>query len=308
MPELSIVRPGILTTVQDLGRWGFQAFGVPVSGAMDWYSHRHANRLVGNEDGDATLEATLIGPHIAFSGEAVVAVAGARFGLTLNGQPVEVNRTITAAAGSVLKFGERFSGARAYIAVAGGIDVPVVLGSRSTHVLTRMGGLEGRALRAGDRLKVGSDPLFTKSVKRGSDPVLQRGGARLRVVPGEPALFAHLGDHQFRVSAQSDRMGYRLEEMATASASGRTPSSPPGELISRAVATGTIQVPPAGGPILLMADHATTGGYAVAGTVITADLPLAGQLAPGDWIEFVPCSLDEADRALAELEAALDRA
>jgi antagonist of KipI len=301
----------MFTTVQDLGRWGFQARGVPVSGAMDQYSHRFANRLVGNADNAATLEATLIGPQIAFAEEAAFAVTGAAFGLTLDGQTVEMNQMIAAKAGSVLKFGELVGGARAYIAVAGGIDVPRVLGSRSTHVLTRMGGLEGRALRAGDRLETGkteSGALFAPEPLE-KCPRLPSGGARLRVIPGAPDLFAHLESRRFRVSPRSDRMGYRLE-VIVASGSSRTPpvagrTPPTGELISRAVAMGTVQVPPTGEPILLMADHATTGGYAVAGTVITADLPVAAQLAPGDWIEFHASSLDEADRALAEQEASL---
>ena len=304
MPTFSIVRPGIFTTVQDLGRWGWQSRGVPVSGAMDRYSHRLANRLVGNGDSPATLEATLTGPRIAFEDGAAFAVAGAVFSLTLDAVPVEMNRMIEARAGSVLTFGERLRGARSYIAIAGGVDVPQVLGSRSTHVLTRMGGFEGRALRAGDRLKTGSDPIFSKTVKIGSDPLVPQGGARLRVIPGEDALFAHLASQRFRISPRSDRMGYRLEGTGSDLLTKKSRGSDPG-IISSAVATGTIQIPPTGQPILLMADRATTGGYAIGATVITADLPTAGQLAPGDWIEFEACSIETADQALREQEAAL---
>lgn len=306
MPVLSVVRPGMFTTVQDLGRWGFQSRGVPVGGAMDQYSHVLANRLMGNPDTAATLEVTLMGPEIAFETDGTVAVAGAVFSLTLGDAPVEMNQVVDAKAGSILKFGQRRQGARAYMAVAGGVDVPQVLGSRSTHVLTRMGGHEGRALRAGDRLKArekGSGGVFgphgTENPSRPLFPLfIPQGGVRVRVIPGEQSLFEQLTSRRFRMSPNSDRMGYRLEGSAAVDV-------PAGDRISAAVATGVVQVTPAGQPILLMADHATTGGYAIGATVITADLPLAAQLAPGDWIEFEACSLAAADAALREQEAAL---
>jgi antagonist of KipI len=295
---LSILRSGMFTTVQDLGRWGFQSRGVPVSGALDWYSHRLANQFLGNDRRMATLEVTLMGPHMRFEAAAAFAVTGAEFRLTLDDVPVEMNRAIEATAGSILKFGERLRGARAYVAVAGGVDVPQVLGSRSTHVLTNMGGHEGRALRANDQLAIGSEAPLTKNERRGSDPVF---GGRLRVIAMDERLSAHITSQRFRVSPQSNRMGYRLEGAAIADA-------PSGDLTSTAVPTGAIQVPPTGQPILLMNDHATTGGYAIAGTVITADLPIAGQLAPGDWIEFEACSIETANAELRRLEIALDAA
>jgi antagonist of KipI len=298
MIAMSILRPGMFTTVQDLGRWGFQSRGVPVSGAMDRYSHRLANRLVGNADTAATLEVTLIGPQIVFEGDTTCAVTGATFGVTLNNQPIEPNQPIKAAAGSVLRFGERRRGARSYIAVSGGVDVPEVLGSRSTHVLTGMGGLEGRALRAGDRLQILERTTISPQRSTLTPIEILQGGARVRVIPGEPTFFAQLESQRFRVSARSDRMGYRLD-------GGAARQSPSGELVSRAMASGVFQIPPGGQPILLMADHATTGGYAIGATVITADLPLAAQLAPGDWIEVEACSLAVADQRLREQEAAL---
>jgi antagonist of KipI len=302
MPTLSVVRAGLFTTVQDLGRWGFQSRGVPVGGAMDQYSHRWANRLVDNADGAATLEVTLVGPHIAFEDDMAFAVAGASFGITVDDTAVEMHRRIEVRQGSVVKFGERQRGARAYLAAAGGIDVPRVLGSRSTHVLTHMGGLDGRALRSGDRLSVGvgteSGGVLRMSKNSTRRLVLPDDGARLRVIPGEPRLFDHLASQRFRVSPQSNRMGYRLEGTPIADA-------PTGELISKAVTTGAVQVPPTGQPILLMVDHATTGGYAIGATVIAADLPLASQLAPGDWIEFESCTFAAADEALRDQEASL---
>ena len=295
-----MARPGMFTTVQDLGRWGFQSRGVPTSGALDWYSHRTANRLVGNDAAAATLEVTLTGPQIRFDETVVFAIAGAEFRVTLDDGPIAMNCAVEAPVGAVLRFGERLRGARAYIAVAGGIDVPDVLGSRSTHVVTNMGGLEGRALRAGDRLeKVSGVSVGThQSDKRPPIRFLPEGGATLRVILVDARLAAQVVSQRFRVSTQSDRMGYRLEGASSVDALA-------GGLISSAVPTGAIQVPPAGKPILLMNDHATTGGYAVAGTVITADLPVAGQLAPGDWVEFEACSVDLASAELRRLEASI---
>jgi len=293
----------MFTTVQDLGRWGFQSRGVPVSGALDWYSHRLANQLLGNDRRMATLEVTLIGPHVRFEEAAAFAVTGAEFRLTLDDVPVEMHRAIEATAGSVLKFGVRLRGARAYVAVAGGVDVPQVLGSRSTHVLTSMGGHEGRALKAGDVLLTGVrwKGQGVNAPQPSPFTPVTREGARLRCIPADVRLFAHIVSQRFRVSPRSDRMGYRLDGVTIADA-------PSGELISAAVPTGAIQVPPTGEPILLMNDHATTGGYAIAGTVITADLPLAGQLAPGDWIEFEACSIETANAELRRREIALDAA
>jgi antagonist of KipI len=300
MAALSILRPGMFTTVQDGGRWGFQSRGVPVSGALDWYSHRLANRLLGNDPSMATLEVTLMGPQIRFETDTAFAVAGADFHLTLNDRRVEMNGLVETRAGAILKFGERLRGSRAYFAVAGGVEVPTILGSRSTHVLTRMGGHEGRALKAGDTLSIGVRGKGQRVRGEVRDyRFVDRG--KLRCIPSDDCLFAHLSSQRFRVSPQSDRMGYRLEGPATVDA-------PTGELISTAIPTGAIQVPPTGQPILLMNDHATTGGYAIAGVVITADLPVAGQLAPGDWVEFETCSMDTAIAELRRLEAALDAA
>jgi antagonist of KipI len=301
---LSILRPGMFTTVQDLGRWGFQSRGVPVSGALDWYSHRLANHLLGNDRHVATLEVTLTGPHMRFEAAAAFAVTGADFRLTLDDAPVAMNRPVEAASGSTLKFGDRLRGARAYVAVGGGIDVPQVLGSRSTHVLTQMGGHEGRALKAGDALLIGGrgeGQGVIASLPLPFAPFGALGGAKLRAIPADDGLFAHIASQRFQVSPRSDRMGYRLDAPAIARASS-------GDLISTAVPTGAVQVPPTGQPILLMNDHATTGGYAIAGTVITADLPLAGQLAPGDWIEFEACSIETAVAELRRRENALDAA
>jgi antagonist of KipI len=303
---LSILRPGMLTTVQDMGRWGFQSRGVPASGALDWYSHRLANRLLGNDAAMATLEVTLMGPHIRFDSDTTFVITGAEFHVTLDDAPIGMNRVTQARAHAILKMGDRLRGARAYIAVAGGIDVPEVLGSRSTHVLTGMGGLDGRSLRPGDVLRIGARGKGQGAITPHPLPFtplipFAPGHARLRAVPADKRLATHIVSQRFRVSPLSNRMGYRLEGT-------RVAETPTGELISTAVPTGAIQVPPMGQPILLMHDHATTGGYAIAATVITADLPLAGQLAPGDWVEFEACSIDAARTALRAREAMLDAA
>lgn len=299
---LKIIRPGMFTTVQDCGRWGFQSHGVGVSGAMDLFSHRQANALVGNTNEDATLEVTLLGPEIEFQVDSTIAVAGAEFRLTLDGVSVQMRQALDVSAGSRLKFGPRTKGARAYLAVAGGIDVPVVLGSRATHVVTGMGGFDGRALRAGDIVKAHTEGLIGNTAKttgRDCRPiVLPEGGATLRVIAGSKGA-GLLTMHRYTILPQSNRVGYRLDGPSVFEAS-------TGEMLSTAVPTGAVQVPPTGQPILLMADHAPTGGYVVAATVISADLPLAGQLAPGDWVEFQDCTLEDADAARRDQEAAVD--
>jgi antagonist of KipI len=306
---VEVMRPGLLTSVQDAGRWGHQALGVPVSGAMDTASLRRANGLVGNADGDAALEITLLGPRLRALGDLTVAVAGARFELDVDGHTVPGSGAFPLSAGAVLTFGRRTWGARAYLAVAGGIDVPPVLGSRSTHLVSKMGGLEGRALRTGDLVPVGHRP-DTRRAAAAAPPAVAfdqtRGPCTLRVVPGpqqewfSAAALDTLLSATFAVSARSDRMGYRLDGPALA-------ASRPEELVSEPVPFGAIQVPPGGAPILLMADRQTAGGYPKIATVIAADLPAAGQLAPADPVRFAVCTLAEALAALIASERALLR-
>jgi antagonist of KipI len=262
---------------------------------MDMYSHQLANRLVGNDGCAATLEVTLMGPTITFEGPASFAVTGGAFALELDGVPISMNSPIATRHGGSLRFGARSKGARAYIAISGGVQVPEVFNSRSTHLLTRMGGHQGRALRSGDRLEIGIGGALRSPVRLQPLSLLE-GGARLRVIP--EAMFELVSGFRFQISTRSDRMGYRLDGKKTEAGSRA-------ELLSKPVTAGAVQIPPSGEPILLMADHATAGGYPVAAVVISADLPAAGQLAPGDWIEFVPCTLDEADDAFMEQQRAL---
>lgn len=303
---LEITKPGLLTSVQDLGRHGHQAAGVPVAGPMDTFSHRLANHLVGNDPDAATLEITLIGPEVLVEADTTMAIVGALFEVTCDGRPVPMGASFGMQRGQRLKFGRIVQGARAYLAVAGGLLTGVVLGSRATHLVSRMGGVEGRALRAGDRLPV-QDRTESRPSRKANGLTLPTGGrARLRMIAGPQDSWFHpdslkaLAGVSFRISPRSNRMGYRLEGPPLV----RTQD---GELISEPVGMGAIQVPSAGEPILLMADRQTAGGYPKVGHVISADLPLAAQLAPGDFIELILCSRPEAVAALIARERQLLR-
>lgn len=300
---LRVVEPGLATTIQDTGRWGSQALGVPVAGPMDPWSHRLANRLVGNEPACATLEVTLVGPELECLDDATIAVAGAEFELAVDLHPVEPWRAWRVPAGARVRFGARRAGARAYLAVSGGIDVPMFLGSRSTDLASRLGGMGGRALRAGDRLEIGRGVAAPGPMAARPVAPLPVGGAVLRVLPAagfDAASLAAIGltGRRFRLDPSSNRMGYRLRGAQVAldtAAAG----------LSTATPIGTVQIPPSGEPILLMADRQTTGGYAAPATLISADLCLAGQLAPGDWLEFAACDRPTAMAALTAREQAV---
>lgn len=305
MSGVTVVRPGLLTSVQDLGRWGAQALGVPVGGPMDVYAHRLGNTLVGNEAEAATLEVTLIGPELQIDREAIVAITGAVFDVFVDETPAPLGASFRVRAGARLRFGRRRVGARAYLAVAGGFAVPPVGGSRATNVAAAMGGYEGRALKAGDHLPVGEPGPSSSRERRSAGLPLPAGKAVLRVMPGPqedqfpPGAIDALCREVYRVSPRSNRMGYRLEGPPI----GILPDLP--EPISEPVPMGAIQVPPAGDLILLMADRQTHGGYAKLATVISADLWLAGQLAPGDLISFRACTREAAWSALVQRERQL---
>ena len=276
---------------------------MPVAGPMDAYSLRAANLLVGNGDDAAGLEVTLLGPELQFDSASIAAVSGAQFSMTLDGVAFPFHTAVKVNAGSTLKFGERTRGAKAYLAVSGGILVPLVMGSRATHLPSGIGGLHGRALKAGDVLPIG-DVVSADSVPAQPLP-LPVGEARARVLPGPhvgqfgAGALDRLASIVFRVSPQSNRLGYRLEGARV------EPSGRHTELISVSMPLGGLQVPRSGEPILLMADRGTTGGYPVIAVVIAADLPVAGQLAPGDTLRFVPCTMEEALTALRHQEARL---
>ena len=321
---VTVLRSGLLTTIQDAGRWGYQDLGVPVSGPMDHVAQWLANALLGNPRDAATLEATWLGPELRMEQETRVAVAGGDLHATLDGADVPLYAPVRCRAGSVLRFGDRRSGTRAYVAFDGGIAVPSVLGSRATHVLSGLGGIGGRALKTGDRIPL-ADTRADPAPRRLEPPVVRSGaraeslmtvaaadlrvrpagGARLRVLPGPqaeyfaPSALDALQGTRYTISPQSDRMGYRLAGGAP------VPCATRGDMISEAAFVGGVQLPASGDPILLMVDRQTSGGYPQLAVVITADLPVAGQLGPGDWIEFEVCDRADAIAALIELEGKL---
>ena len=296
---IEIIAAGPLLTVQDAGRPDARRYGVPPGGAMDTFALVAANRLVGNLPGAAVLEATAGGVVLHFSRATLVALTGANLGATLDGRPLAAWTAVRAAAGARLHLPGRRErwGARAYLAVAGGIAVPPILGSRSTSLSGGFGGLDGRCLRAGDLLPLGT-PTYAATLAFGQHwPAQGRPPYQpcpiLRLIPGPhlawfaPERIAALAATTLRVGTTSNRMGYRLDGLAL-------PYRRPCSLPSLGVIPGVIQVPPDGAPILLMADAQTTGGYPVVGVVIGADLPLAAQLLPGDELRFTFTTLDEA--------------
>ncbi|MGQ0665576.1 MAG: biotin-dependent carboxyltransferase family protein [Nitrospiraceae bacterium] len=309
--QVAVIKPGWFTTVQDLGRFGYQQYGVPVAGSMDCFSATVANRLVGNCDHAAVLELTLKGPELQFERDAVLAITGADLSPSLNGTSVPLWESLAVGRGSRLTFGSRRAGARSYLAIAGGIDVPLVLGSCSTHCASETGGLQGRPLKQGDILSGGQPMESVDSLigNRLPDRLLPRyaQSATLRIIPGPQrdsfpdASLATLTGSSYTVAAQSDRMGYRLTgPRITHHGSAR--------FISDCTTMGALQIPPDEQPILLMADRQTTGGYPTIAVVISADLPFAAQLAPGDTIRFNTCTLAEAYTVLRERRALLDAA
>jgi antagonist of KipI len=315
MPAVHVIKPGLLTTVQDQGRWGFQALGVSVAGPMDPVSQRMANAMAGNPADAATLEITLVGPELVFEDERRVAISGAQYEITVGQQQFLSGGAFVVASGATLRFGRRVRGTRAYLAVTGGFDTPPVLHSRATHLPSMMGGLAGRALAAGDRLPCGPaprGPAAAAFVQPSSiSDAVPDGRATLRILPGPQAdrfsdeALEALQSAPYRVAPSSNRMGYSLNGPALKHTRGA-------DIISDATPFGVLQVPASGQPILLMADRQTSGGYPKVATVITADIGLAGQLGPGDTIAFAVCSRGEAlaaligqERRLMAMEAAL---
>jgi len=318
-----VQRAGFLTSVQDLGRTGFRQFGVSTSGALDSFALRVANLLVGNDEGAAGLEITLGGLHLRFEDERVVAWCGGEFDVQIGSRGLPAGHVAHLQCGSKLKFGRAQIGCRCWLAISGGIDVPVVLGSRSTELRANFGGLKGRVLRDGDQLSLGESrrsSTFAKATADKSPPatgISSWGGPHDWVSPAKryPTLrfirgvdwnrfnsstLQRFTSEAFGVSSDSDRMGVRLDgpELKREEET---------DLVSEAVAPGTIQVPPGGKPILLLGDCQTIGGYPKIAHVITVDLGIAAQLRAGDSVRFLEVSLQDAHRLLLERERDLER-
>ena len=302
MSVIEVQAPGLLTTVQDLGREGFGPLGVSPSGAADPIALRIGNRLVGNAEGAAALEMTLLGGTFAFPEGACAALAGSDFGATLDGNPVEMWTAFGAKPGQVLRLGPTRSGARCYLCVRGGIQVRRFLGSASTHILSGLGGHEGRALKKGDVLRIGEASGVARK-RRLSARVLKELEPRrvLRVTDGPQSdWFSEAAQEVFyessyRVAEESNRMGIRLNGATIPTASN-------GEMISEGVALGAIQVPEGGQPIILFVEQQTTGGYPKIANVISADFHSLGQLRPRDEIRLERVEWETARALLREQE------
>jgi antagonist of KipI len=305
MSGIIVQAPGLLTTVQDLGREGFGPMGVSPSGAADPVSLRIGNRLVGNPEGTAALEMTLIGGAFTFEAAALIALTGADFGASIDRVPLQPWSSIEVQKGQTVALGPSRSGARAYLCIRGGIAVEPFLGSASTHVLSGLGGFLGRALREGDRLEIGAASLQYRQ-RILAPKMLERLQPRkvIRVTDGpQSEWFANSAwktffEGAFRVAEQSNRMGIRLEGPPIPLDSSR-------EMITEGVSLGAVQVPPSGQPIILFVEQQTTGGYPKIANVISADVHSLGQLRPRDSIRFERIEMSAARSLLKEQEALL---
>ena len=287
MSQIHVLAPGFLTTVQDLGRFGYAQFGISASGAADPLALRAGNLLVGNAENAPALEMTLTGGEFAFDGSAVISVTGSEFISSVPmWQPVEIRHN------EIVRFGPSRSGARCYLSVRGGLDVPLAMGSASVHVVTGVG---GRPLRRGDVLPIGD-----RAVRRPRKPALgtpvHHGTACLRTTAGPQARW--FGDELYatgyRVREESNRMGIRLQGLAL--------PSPAGHMITEGVPLGAVQAPPDGQPIVLFVEHQTTGGYPKPANVISADFWRLGQLRPRDEVRFERITMEGALALLRDQE------
>ena len=307
MEIFEVIRPGAYTIIQDRGRFGYQQFGVPVCGVVDSFAYKVANALVGNFQGQAVLEATILGPTMKALSRGFIAVTGGNLSPVLNNTPIPMWESVPIHPDDMLQFKVIKSGCRAYIAVAGGIDVPLVMGSRSTYVAGRIGGIDGRPLSAGDRLKKGKGEGTGKAGLRAPSRLIPiySNDIELRVILGpqddyfSDALKTFFSS-SFKVSAQSDRMGYRLEGNQIMHRKGVEKS-----IISEPSVPGGIQIPPDGQPIILLVEQ-TVGGYIKIATVISPDIGKVGQAKPGDWIHFQQVEIEEAHRILKEEEEKIE--
>jgi len=294
MDAFSVLTAGAYTTVQDMGRYGYQQMGIPVSGVLDTFSYRVANMLVDNPGDAAVLEITVMGPRLEIQLETDIAVTGAEIGITLNDQPVEGWKSIRTKPGDILDVQQVKSGCRAYLAISGGIEVPVVMGSRSTYVGGKLGGYRGRPLKEGDRIQCGQAKLLTTARQTPADMIpTYPSQITIRAIPGPQDDFFQEGmttlfQSEFMVSTKADRMGYRLQGTEVKLAAGM-----PKSIISEPTMPGGVQIPADEQPIILLVEQ-TVGGYTKIVTVISTDIPKVAQATPGDTIRFEKVGLEKA--------------
>ena len=304
--SITILNPGMLTSVQDLGRIGYQQYGVSVSGVMDPRSASIANILVDNDEGEAVLECTMMGPHLRFDAPNIIAITGGDLGATLDGQSIDTYRAVPVNAGQTLRFTMLRTGCRAFVAFAGGLDIPLVMGSRSTDMKAKIGGYQGRKLQKDDVIafRAPKTDLKNLGVRHISPEFVPRAEYKLRVVFGpQDDAFTELGAMTFLSSVYTltpefDRMGCRLDGELIEHIKD-------GNIISDGIAFGAIQVPSAGKPIIMLADRQTTGGYTKIANVISADFRILAQLKAGDRVRFEKVSITTAQEALLAQRAAL---
>ena len=308
MRRIIVESAGFLSTVQDGGRYGYQRYGIPPSGAMDEFAFQVGNILVGNERNAAGIEITLAGFSVKFDGDFEIAVTGADLNATVNGKKIETWQSTYVKRGDILKFERVNKNIRAYLCVNGGIDVPRIFGSRSTYMRMNMGGFQGRKLQKGDVLPVGSPSSLSTSSMKVNDSILSLvySPRNIRVIPGpENKLFSKKDldlffSSLYSITNQSDRMGYKLKGPSLNS------KRISHDIISNGIVRGAIQVPSNGQPIIMMAEHQTIGGYAKIATVISADIPLLSHMKPADKIHFEKITLEEAHQLYCQIQNILE--
>ena len=305
MEGFKVVNSGIFDTIQDLGRFGFQQYGMPVSGAMDTYALRIGNRLLGNEENKAGIEISIPGLSLEVLSRTVIAITGANFDPTINNSPAPMWEAIEVKKGDIISFDQIKSGCRSYLLVAGGIDIPIILRSKSTYVRGKIGGLKGRPLKKADIINIGKtnqelQNIIGRKVSVNNLPAYHREN-EIRVILGpQDDYFTKDGLHAFlnssyEITVNSDRMGYRLKGPKIESKGGS-------DIITDGIPLGSIQVPRNGMPIIMLADRQTTGGYAKIATVISVDVDKFAQMKPGNKVKFTQVNLEEAQQLLGERE------
>ena len=302
MNSIKIIKPGLLTTIQDKGRWGYQKFGMNVAGVMDDFATRIANLLIGNDEYEAVLEITLMGVEILFNCDEVISITGSNMNPKLNGSPVPMWTSLLVQAGDKLSSSGAVSGLRTYIAFSRGFEVPEIMGSKSTYTRGKLGGFEGRKLNKDDTIKLGEKKIseWGSYLPEKEKPVYDKHKI-IRVVLGPQDDYFHQEEidvflnSTYTITSEADRMGYRLEGPKINHINAA-------DIVSDGITIGSIQIPGHGSPIIMMADRQTTGGYTKIATVITPDLSILGQMSPGNTMKFEMVSVEESHGIYREYE------